>query len=311
MLKLATFLTISFLAGCSTVPMRPTMESDPAETGIEGLVFINELGKAYEKSSVSLNAMCGQAKPSYQESGKDSYKRYDIEGKKTEDRFGCLTFKPVSDGPPGLQDVMNYTRAGFALSDLYCKNFFRRVATNSQKRGFARNNFNDVGAAISAILGLSKASSALTGGVGAGFGVVDGVFRTYDQQFLISPDLASVQKRVFTAQGALVADVYKKSPSNYFDATMRIADHANLCSYVGMKALINESLNDKSREESPVEETVARFIVAKETMEKAVAAEEARRQAAEEAKAAAAAKAKEEADAAAKVEAEKTKVDQN
>lgn len=282
---LATMVAAGSLSACSKMNMRPTMEADPPETGVDGLVLINELGKAYVLGQAN-QLICKNFKPSYQEAGKHSYSRYDQYDKdsrktrSTEDIFACLTFREVGNDAKGKALVLNHLRAGFALSDLYCKNFFRRVSSHSQQRGYARNNTNDVGAAISAILGLSSASPALAGGIGAGFGLADSVFRTYDQQFLISPDLGAVQTRVFSEQAAFARETYKNPPDNLFDATIAISDHANYCSYVGMKRLIGAALVDKSKEKEPiVEDTVARFIKSAETVAKAAADEEARRKA--------------------------------
>lgn len=258
------------------------MEADPPETGVDGLVFITELGKAYKTAKPEDSVMCDKFEPSFQEGDKHSYKRYASKVESTAKRFGCLVFKDTK-GVEGQALIANHLRAGFALSDLYCKNFFRRISLHSAKRGFMRNNANDVGAAISAILGLTKTSSAVTGGVGAGFGLIDGVFRTYDQQFLISPNLDSLQTRVFTEQRTFAAKVWATPPTDLFDASTKIADHANYCSYVGMKTLIDDSLAKSSDSSSPVE-AVARFIVAKETVEKAVKAEEERRAAADKLK---------------------------
>ncbi len=299
MQRIALTLAVCMLGGCSSWNYRPTMEADPPETGVDGIVYIIELGKAYQTVTTQESVMCNKFEPSFQEKDKHSYYRYSGKEASTAARFGCLAFKEIK-GSEGQAMVANHLRAGFALSDLYCKTFFRRISSHSAKRGFMRNNANDVGAAVSAILGLTKVSSAVTGGVGAGFGLVDGVFRTYDQQFLISPNLDSLQTRVFTEQRAFAAKVWAKPPTDLFEASTLIADHANYCSYVGMKTLIDDSLAKSSDSSSPVD-AVARFIVAKETVEKAVKAEEERRATVEKAKAdAAAAQAKAEKDADAK-----------
>lgn len=279
------------------------MEADTAEIGIEGLAYINALGDAYEART---NAICEKTKPSYQEYEKDSYGRYrKYNGRQvkeeTEDRFKCLFFK---NDPTPLQ-VKHYLSAGFALSDLYCKNFFRRVSSHSQKRGFSRNNVNDVGATMSVILGLAKAGSTVTGGAGALFGLADSVFRTYDQQFLISPDLANVQKLVFAAQMQLANKYQSAPPDDYYKASAMIADHANACSYVGMKVLINASLSKasdavnadvtKASSETSIPDMAANYIVVRDRIQAAVKAQ-AEKEAAEKAAAAKAA----EADVAAK-----------
>ncbi len=282
----------------------PTTESDPAEDGREGLALVNALGAAYEKRES--NATCLSTKPSYQESAKHSYRRYSDKTQKTEDKFQCIFFK---DDPSPLQ-VKHYLDAGFALSDLYCKNFFRRVSSHSQSRGFARNNVNDVGASISVILGLAKAGSVVTGGLGAIFGLADGIFRTYDQQFLVSPDLANVQKLVFAAQYQFRVKYKTQQPDNYYEAASVIAEHANMCSFLGMKVLINTSLTKNTEttvnnvsdaaDTSSIAASAANFIVVRDQIETFV-----KQQKDKEAAAAAAA----EKAASAKVEADKAAAD--
>jgi hypothetical protein len=126
-----------------------------------------------------------------------------------------------------------------ALSDLYCDTYFRRIARRWNERLFVRNTTNDVGAAISAVLGLAKAGSGITGGVGAGFGLADGAYRNYDNVFVVSPDLPAMQNLVRENQKKVREEALAALPVDYYSAQSRIIEYARLCSYTGMKGLLN------------------------------------------------------------------------
>jgi hypothetical protein len=208
------------------------MESDPAETGVEGLVYINQLWDAY---AISRRAYSKKTVPIYHEKDKDFYYLYYNKKNVTEDTFSCVRFKPA----PTVKARRHYLDAGFALSDFYCKKFFRRITNHTQERGFARNKVNDVGSLMSTILGLASVGSQYVGGISAGFGLADGAFRSYDQQFVVSPDLANVQGLVIAAQQQFAKQAYAAQadgtgPDNYPALSMIIQDHANYCSFLGI-----------------------------------------------------------------------------
>lgn len=229
------------LCSCGTINLRPTMESDPAETGVEGVAYINQLWDAYEPHD---NKYCKKTVPSYQKRDNESYKRYYGDKPVIGEAFDCVRFKEKPD-----KDARRYyLDAGFALSDFYCKKFFRRITAHTQERGFARNEVNDVGSLMSTILGLASVGSGYVGGIGAGFGLADGAFRSYDQQFVVSPDLANVQSLVIAAQQQFAKQAYEaqandKGSDNYPALSMIIQDHANYCSFLGMRTLINASVS--------------------------------------------------------------------
>jgi hypothetical protein len=216
------------------------MESDPPEIGGEGIFLINELSRAYVKVDTPF---CNSILPSFQERAKYPYSRYNNPGTSAAILFRCTAFKSVNpDEPEDMAAVANHVRAGFNLSDLYCDTFFRRIAKHANQRRFARNATNDVGTAVSTALALAAASTGVTGGAAAAFGLMDSSFRNYDDSFLVSTDLHILQPKVFDEQGKFKAIVYANMPTNYFDANMAVIRYANFCSYVGMKALLNEAV---------------------------------------------------------------------
>lgn len=272
------------LPACSTLDRsRPTFEADPAELGVEGLIYQNELSAAYVRIEDE-SGNCQATRPSFQEAQKWSYRRYGTTpGKTAAERFACLRFTPIASGAEGAAQVARHLNAGFALSDLYCRNYFSRIALHSRKRGFWRTSTNDVGTAISGILGLASAGVSATSGVGIGFGLADGFFRNYDESFLVGPDLAVVQSAVLGEQKKLKEGVLAKMPNNFADANMAIKQHADACSFVGMKLLLNQKVSSGPTDSrAQLIDYVANFQISQDDITKAVAE---KKKAIEEAKA--------------------------
>lgn len=156
------------------------------------------------------------------------------------------TLKP---GEP--DDVRRYLAAGFALSDIYCARFFIKTDEAYRRRRFGRTLTNDVGTAMATILGLANAGENIVTGVAAGVGFADSGWRNYDDSFVISPDLSSVQSLVFAAQDNFRARTLAKDaalPGDYATAQSAIQRYANLCSFLGMKALLDQSAGDQRRQ---------------------------------------------------------------
>lgn len=247
MKRMMMLCSIGLLTSCHHGRLyTPTMAADPTVTGLEGIALINQLQNAYEIKKAEANDPCHSFQPSFQEKSSYPYRRYGETAKSTAQKFECLAFKTLStDAPTAKVEVRNHIKAGFALSDLYCDVFFRRIALHYSDRKMARGVFNDVGAAVSAVLGLAKAGSAVTGGAGAGFALIDSSFRNYDETFLVTPDLPVLQRKVFDEQDKFSQEALKDAniPGDYFTANSIILRYANLCSFVGMKGLINASLS--------------------------------------------------------------------
>ena len=179
-----------------------------------------------------------------------------VEGKKTDDR---LIVAPLYNVLLEASDQNNHTLkadqisdtkmrrylgAGFALSDIYCVRFFNKTDEAYRRRRFGRTLTNDVGTVMSTVLGLAKAGTNVVTGVAAGVGLADSSWRNYDDAFLISPELSNVQSLVFAAQDNFRARTLGKTadlPADYGTAQSVIQRYANLCSNLGMKALLDQS----------------------------------------------------------------------
>lgn len=243
------------LSGCSSksaLQFRPTMGSDRAAIGIEALGYLNNLQSAYEYGTGCLiNSV-----PSLQNVESEPFKRLKKPGESDESalrRLGCLRLK---DGTP--TEAKRHLDWGIALANIYCDDYFRRIAVRKQTRQFGRSTTNDVGTAASVGLGLAQAGSILTGGAGALFGLADGIFRNYDTAFVVEPDLGKMLKLVQTAQGTMSANFKTSPPETYAQANAAIASYAQLCSYSGMDNLLDEALEAGTTPET-IEQAVARF----------------------------------------------------
>lgn len=233
---------LAVLAGCttSTKPFRPTMGSDQASLGIEAVALLNELQRAYTRDE---SACLGDftAMPSLQNVQSESFRRLRAPGqsdRQAAQALRCITFK--TDAGPG--DFVRHLNAGEALADLYCDDYFRRIALHKQMRQFGRSTTNDIGTAASAALGLATAGSVATGGAGVLFGLLDGMYRNYDAAFVVEPDLGKVLKLVQTAQVAKREYFVANPPQSYPDANAAITSYAQLCSYAGMQNLLNVAI---------------------------------------------------------------------
>lgn len=126
---------------------------------------------------------------------------------------------------------------------------------------FARGGVNDVGAAITALLGFASAGSAVTGATGAGFGLFDSTFRNYDEAFLVHEDLPALQKLVVAEQAKFKTSLFAENnkanfPVSFQEASSAINDYARTCTFTGMRGLLNESMIEKAQKAAnPLDQT--------------------------------------------------------
>jgi hypothetical protein len=230
-LKIFALAATVSLSACANnlANFRPTMGADPAEIGYEAQALINEMRLAFDESDTSCNVVA----PSVQNVEKEGYRRL-------QKAFGCVHFRSASDPAFAPQ---RYYQAGVALSDIYCDDYFQRIANHRQKRQFGRSATNDVGTAASAGLGLASAGSILTGGIGAAFGLADNLFRNYDAAFVVEPNLGKMLKLVKQSQANFLAANGASAVTDYFQALRLVNEYAQKCSYTGMGALLDRAID--------------------------------------------------------------------
>lgn len=156
-----------------------------------------------------------------------------------------------SEAADRTADLRLFLAAGFDLADEYCDAFFEDADESQRRRQFGRAATNDAGTAISTILGLANAGENLVTGVAAGFGLADGLWRNYDEAFVVGPDLANVQALVNARQRAFRHDLHTgkaQFPDNFIEAQSEIRRYAGFCSYLGMTALLNSAARAEQEE---------------------------------------------------------------
>ena len=149
----------------------------------------------------------------------------------------------ASDTGATSQQILEYLDTGVTVVDLYCHEFFKQVSVSQAHRQFLRAETNQTGGLISAIMGLTDAGSAATGGVGSLFSFLDSSIESYDAAYLVSPDLPTVQKLVSQTQGQLAAALTASTSAyTYPQAERALAMYANNCTFNGIRSLMNSSL---------------------------------------------------------------------
>ena len=164
---------------------------------------------------------------------------------------------PYDDTNSKPVPMMDYLNAGFALSDMYCDEFFRDADESQRRRKFGRAITNDVGTVVSTVLGLANSGEDLVTGVAAGFGFGDSLWRNYDDAFVVAPDLSNVRELVKAAQDLFRKRTFDELPKDYGAAQSTIMRYADQCSTLGMKSLLNQSTNQQQQmlKEKAVEST--------------------------------------------------------
>lgn len=181
----------------------------------------------------------------------------------------------IKNRAAATEPMRRYLAAGFALSDIYCARFFVKTDEAYRRRRFGRALTNDVGTAVSTVLGLAHAGESVVTGVAAAVGLADSGWRNYDDSFVISPDLSGVQALVFAAQDNLRSRALGRSatlPADYATAQSVILRYANICSFLGMKALLDQSAGQQRRELNDQTEATNRALTPSAKGESGVAA---------------------------------------
>lgn len=157
-----------------------------------------------------------------------------------------MTFRDPQDAA----EIKRYLAAGFALTDIYCDRFFRETNASMRRRKFGRALTNDVGTAVGSVLGLiTSVPKAVVSGTSAVTGGLDSTWRNYDDSFVVGPELESIRSLVLAAQDDYRQQTYREAfPEDYMTARSAVVRYAGLCSFLGMKALLNQSVDQRRNE---------------------------------------------------------------
>ncbi len=245
---------VILLGGCSSLEgLRPDIAAKPVPSRLDEIAYINVLRSAFILHNVAGPAADGLPNEAICFDGAElkAFKSKSGQGYRgtayKEEEFAaeqCLAYR----AKPKVDEMRHYLTAGFGLTDLYCQRFFTVANASEQNRKFGRNVASGVDVMMGTILNLSGAGETAAGIVNAGFGLLDTTFESYDTAYLVAPDMSNVQKLVLAAQ-----DEYRKQALGdvmkdlgYPGARSVIERYATLCTFSGMRDLVNQSLKDKT-----------------------------------------------------------------
>lgn len=153
----------------------------------------------------------------------------------------------VIDVPEGY-NMRRYIAAGYSLADIYCGRYFTKTDEASRRRRFGRTLTNDLGTAATTALNLANAGADAVAGLAAATGLADSAWRNYDDSFVISPEIATVRTLVLAAQDNFRERTLGKNaelPADFGTAHSTIRRYAELCSHLGMKALLEQAATEQ------------------------------------------------------------------
>lgn len=249
------------MGGCTSFEgTRPDIAAKPVPSRFDEIAHINALRSAFEflpsnetdgaVQRSTLGCFEGRELKAFRAKSAEGYDRKVPEEYDTATESMCVFYRDLPGDPQARKEVLlDYVSAGFSLTDLYCSRFFTVVTASAQNRAFGKSVFGGVDTLMSSILTLSNAGKTAIGIANSGFGLIDTTFDAYDSAYLVAPDMANVRKLVLAAQNEYRANVLEgdnDSPKTYATARSIIERYAGLCTFPGMRQLVNDSIAEKT-----------------------------------------------------------------
>lgn len=250
---LALVLAATSLSACASVErLRPDIEAKPVPSRLDEIAYINSLRRAYtyragegdDPDNCYRGGDLGRFNPELSE----GYALHDDEHERVSPGT-CVFFRRLGDDKV-RPAILDYLDAGFGLTDIYCQRFFIVASQAAQKRRFERDTGTTVDGLVGAVLGFANASKNALEIVNAGFAAIDSTFKNIDEAFLVGPDLGNVRKLVQAAQADFRTEVFSKPdklPNSYAGARSIVERYAGLCSFTGMKQMVNVSVQSQTK----------------------------------------------------------------
>ncbi len=237
-------ITAGSLAACTSVEsLRPDVEARQPPSRLDEIAYINALREALE-ADPSRQCFNGAGMGYYRPRLSQGRPEHNVEQESAAEN-PCLRFK----FSPRPADIRRYLDAGLGLSDLYCQRYFVVASQARLQRRFGRNVGTAADNLVGTILNLAAAGETAIGIVNAGFGAIDSTFQNMDDSFLVAADLENVRNLVHTAQDAYRQEVLgARMATSYPAARSVIERYAGICSFTGMRRLVNVSVGAQARQ---------------------------------------------------------------
>lgn len=154
--------------------------------------------------------------------------------------------------------VRKYLGAGITYSHLLCKDYFDKLTFTKAHRDFAKKGTNLTAGLASSLMGLANASTAVVAGTGALFSFGEASFDSYNESFIVSPDLSTLERLVKEKQQEEEAILYKmlNASSGSWPDRIQTLDQAERalsryifhCTANGIRILLDSSVQQKANE---------------------------------------------------------------
>lgn len=166
-------------------------------------------------------------------------------------------YKAARDGESDAT-VKKYLGTGITYSHLLCKEYFDKLTFTKAHRDFAKKGTNLTAGLASSLMGLAKASSAAVAGTSVLFSFGEASFDSYNESFIVSPDISNLERLVKEKQQEEEAILYKMlnaSTGNWPDriqtldqAERALSRYIFHCTANGIRILLDSSVQQKAKE---------------------------------------------------------------
>jgi hypothetical protein len=150
-------------------------------------------------------------------------------------------------------DVSRYVASGYDIAEQQCLRFFTSLRQLRNDTDFYKDASRNALAAAGVITSLTGASTATLTTLFAGTGLVPGIVDSFQKTFLLGEVGDTLFPRISTAMTNYRNKFPPDSPQvNRFNATMRVRQHATLCSVPYLLHVVQvgiQSLSDTTTDE--------------------------------------------------------------
>ncbi len=136
-----------------------------------------------------------------------------------------------------------YLRAGIALSNDLCRQFFRKLIHVQSTVNADRDLLSNVGALTALITGLAEVDSKIVGGIGGAFGFLEDTINSEQANFLVAAELSVVQDAI-AKDRKLRADLLVAPAKTYdfYSARDALIAYDDTCSQGAIKRFVLETV---------------------------------------------------------------------
>lgn len=241
-MKKTLILAATLLAGCTSIePLRPDIAARVPPSRLDEIAYINGLRRAFDFDAQQRGCYDGRGLGYFRPTLEQGYQQHTKEQEEAPGQT-CVSYRLA-----GTAEIQSYLEAGFGLTDLYCQRFFVIAQESAQKRRFQRSTGSTVGGLVNSVLGLASAGQTAVAISGAGFTALNSAYQNVEDAFLVAPELENVRKLVHAAQDDFRQKSFKTLPGSYPSARSIIERYAGLCSYSGMKQLVDDSVSSETK----------------------------------------------------------------